>query len=113
MSGAGVPVRGAGIPVNGAGIPVRGAVLARIPSEQYSDYRYEAIFRAYKWDPQVEDHNTVAEHVVLLDKQTAGRLEHWAEQLSAETMAISLKNKKGYSQNRQLFPGKTYTADAF
>lgn len=63
---------GAGIPVNGAGIPVRGAVLARIPSEQYSDYRYEAIFRAYKWDPQVEDHNTVAEHVVLLDKQTAG-----------------------------------------
>lgn len=88
MSGAGVPVRGAGIPVNGAGIPVRGAVLARIPSEQYSDYRYEAIFRAYKWDPQVEDHNTVAEHVVLLDKQMAGRLEHWAEQLSAETMAM-------------------------
>ena len=74
--------------MNGAGIPVRGAVLARIPSEQYSDYRYEAIFRAYKWDPQVEDHNTVAEHVVLLDKQTAGRLEHWAEQLSAETMAM-------------------------
>ena len=65
-----------------------GAVLARIPMERYSDYRYEAIFRAYKWDPQVEDHNTVAEHVVLLDRQTAGQLERWAEQLSAETMEI-------------------------
>lgn len=65
-----------------------GAVLARIPGEQYSDYRYEAIFRAYKWDPQVEDHNTVAEHVVLLDRQTAGQLERWAEQLTAETMEI-------------------------
>lgn len=65
-----------------------GAVLARIPGERYSDYRYEAIFRAYKWDPQVEDHNTVAEHVVLLDSQTARQLEQWAEQLSAETMEI-------------------------
>ena len=65
-----------------------GAVLARIPGERYSDYRYEAIFRAYKWDPQVEDHNTVAEHVVLLDRQTARQLEQWAEQLSAETMEI-------------------------
>lgn len=45
-----------------------GAVLARIPGERYSDYRYEAIFRAYKWDPQVEDHNTVAEHVVFPEK---------------------------------------------
>ena len=70
------------------GTPVSGAVLARIPGERYSDYRYEAIFRAYKWDPQVEDHNTVAEHVVLLDSQTARQLEQWAEQLSAETMEI-------------------------
>ena len=70
------------------GTPVSGAVLARIPGERYSDYRYEAIFRAYKWVPQVEDHNTVAEHVVLLDSQTARQLEQWAEQLSAETMEI-------------------------
>lgn len=65
-----------------------GAVLARIPRERYSDYRYEAIFRAYKWDPQVEDHNTVAEHVVLLDRSTARQLERWAEQLSAETVEM-------------------------
>lgn len=65
-----------------------GAVLARIPAEGYSDYRYEAIFRAYKWDPQVEDHNTVAGYGALLDRETARQLELWAEELSAETMEI-------------------------
>lgn len=62
--------------------------LGRIPKESYSDYRYEAIFHAYKWDPQVEDHNTVAEHVVLIDAPTARQLEGWAEQLAAETVRI-------------------------
>ncbi len=97
-----------------------GAVLARIPAEGYSDYRYEAIFRAYKWDPQVEDHNTVAGYGALLDRETARQLELWAEELSAETMEIegaivgaarsdkkagtSFKGKKGHLQNGRRFP---------
>ena len=32
--------------------------LALIPNEKYSEYRYNVIFKAYKWDPQVGDHNT-------------------------------------------------------
>lgn len=62
--------------------------LAHIPDDQYSDYRYHVIFKAYKWDPQVGDQNTIAKHAVLLDRQTAGQLEAWAEQLSAETMQM-------------------------
>lgn len=62
--------------------------LGRIPREHYLDYRHEAIFRAYKWDPQVGDHNTIAEHVVLLDAATARQLESWAEQLAAETVKL-------------------------
>lgn len=62
--------------------------LARIPDDQYSEYRYQVIFRAYKWDPQVGDHNTVAKHVVLLERETAEQLETWAEQLSDETMRM-------------------------
>jgi len=27
--------------------------LALIPEDKYSEYRYDAIFKAYKWDPQV------------------------------------------------------------
>lgn len=60
--------------------------LASIPRDQYSDYRYNAIFKAYKWDPQVEDHNTVAKHVILMGRETALQLESCAEALSEETM---------------------------
>lgn len=65
-----------------------GLKLVRIPEKEYSDYRYEAIFRGYKWDPQVGDHNTVAEHVLVLDYATARHLEAWAEQLAAETVQL-------------------------
>ncbi|WOO37274.1 glutathionylspermidine synthase family protein [Anaerocolumna sp. AGMB13020] len=59
-----------------------------IPEEKYPDYRYEVIFRAYKWDPQVEDHNTVAKQVLLMNKETARQLELWAEDLARETVMI-------------------------
>jgi len=62
--------------------------LGSIPAEKYSDYRYEVIFNAYKWDPQVGDSNVIAKQALLLDKSTAEQLEKWAEQLSAETMAM-------------------------
>ncbi len=62
--------------------------LALIPNEQYSEYRYNVIFKAYKWVPQVGDHNTIAKHVVLIDQETARQLEKWAEQLSEETMLM-------------------------
>lgn len=65
-----------------------GLTLKRIPKEHYSDYRYRVIFEAYKWDPQVGDHNTVAEYVVLLDAPTAKQLGDYAEQLAAETANI-------------------------
>ena len=62
--------------------------LALIPDEQYSEYRYNVIFKAYKWDPQVGDHNTIAKHVVLMDQETVEQLETWAEKLSEETMGM-------------------------
>ena len=62
--------------------------LALIPNEKYSEYRYNVIFKAYKWDPQVGDHGTIAKHVVLMDQETVSQLETWAEKLSEETMLM-------------------------
>ncbi len=59
-----------------------------IPQEHYSDYRYRVIFGGYKWDPQVEDHNTVAQSALLLERKLADQLGQWAEQLAAETVAM-------------------------
>ncbi len=74
--------------VSGAVCGASGIALGAIPDVRYSAYRYDAIFKAYKWDPQVEDRNTVSRHVVLMEPETAARLEAWAEALSGETMAM-------------------------
>ncbi|HHW22504.1 MAG TPA: glutathionylspermidine synthase family protein [Clostridiaceae bacterium] len=81
--------------------------LALIPEDKYSEYRYDAIFKAYKWDPQVGDHNTVAKHVVMIDQETARQLERYAEQLSEETMLMeeALINKPKLVKKLG-FPGK-------
>ena len=86
-----------------------GIKFALIPENQYSDYRYDVIFNAYKWDPQVEDQNTVSKHVVLLDRETAEQLETWAEQLSEETMLMEEALIKNISLAKELgLPKKIY-----
>lgn len=65
-----------------------GMELCSIPEESYFDYRYEVIFKAYKWDPQVGDSNTVAKHAVFMRRSTAEQLSQLAEQLSEETMRM-------------------------
>lgn len=62
--------------------------LASIPEDAYADYKYDVIFGAYKWDPQVEDHNTVSRHVVLMSPRAAAELEQLAEQLADETVRM-------------------------
>ena len=56
-----------------------------IPIKNYNDYRYEVIFKAYKWDPQVYDENTIARNALLIDLPTAKALAKYAEGLSLET----------------------------
>ncbi|MCL2159732.1 MAG: glutathionylspermidine synthase family protein [Oscillospiraceae bacterium] len=79
-----------------------GVRLVSIPEARYADYRYDAIFKAYKWDPQVEDQNTVSDCVALMDKKTAEQLEAWAEQLSEETMLMEEALAKNISLAKDL-----------
>jgi len=58
--------------------------LVQIPEERYSDYRYDVIFKAYKWDPQVRDSGTVSRHALIIDMDTAQHLYRLAERLSDE-----------------------------
>ena len=62
--------------------------LVRIPQDRFNDYQYEVIFNAYKWDPQIEDQRTIANHVVVLDDETAFQLQKWAEDLAWETSLL-------------------------
>ena len=65
--------------------------FVRIPENQYYDYKTEVIFNGYKWDPQINDQNTIAKHVILIKKETALQLGQWAQMLSLETMQMEEK----------------------
>lgn len=68
--------------------------LIKVPNEAYSDYRYEVIFKAYKWDPQVEDANTVSEYIAVLEEETVAELASLAEELAVETTAMETELSK-------------------
>ncbi|MDR3000199.1 MAG: glutathionylspermidine synthase family protein [Fibromonadaceae bacterium] len=81
--------------------------LELIPEDKYSDYRYNVIFKACKWDPQFEDNNTISKHVVILDPKTVEQLKTWVEQLSIETMHMEEELLKNLFLTKNLgLPGK-------
>ena len=43
--------------------------LVRIPEDKYYNYRLQAMFDCYKWDPQFCDNNTLAKYVLVLTKE--------------------------------------------
>ncbi|MDR0915849.1 MAG: glutathionylspermidine synthase family protein [Oscillospiraceae bacterium] len=80
---------------------------ARIPDAEYSDYRYDVIFKAYKWDPQVQDHNTISRYAALIDRDTADQLARWAEQLARETVLMEESLLRNLALARELGLPKT------
>lgn len=60
--------------------------LLSIPEHKYNDYRLDAIFNCYKWDPQFQDNNTIAKHVLLISEEEHQELEELAEKLDHETV---------------------------
>lgn len=60
--------------------------LVSIPKDQYDDYRLDAIFNCYKWDPQFLDSNTVARHVLVITQEEHAELEKLTVQLDEETV---------------------------
>ena len=42
--------------------------LIKIPENKYYEYRIQAMFDCYKWDPQFCDKNTLSKYVLILTK---------------------------------------------
>ena len=62
--------------------------LIKIPD--YYNYRIDAMFDCYKWDPQFEDANTLSEYALVLTKEEAEEVATLTEQLEQETEEVEL-----------------------
>ena len=61
--------------------------LIRIPEEKYYDYRLQAMFNCYKWDPEFYDNNTLAKYVLVLSKKENEEVIELTEKLDKETVS--------------------------
>lgn len=58
--------------------------LVSIPENEYYNYRLNAMFDCYKWDPQFEDNNTVAKHVLVISKEEHEKIKQYTENMDKE-----------------------------
>ena len=49
--------------------------LVPIDDDKYNEYRLNAMFDCYKWDPQFRDNNTLAKHVLVITEKEAEELK--------------------------------------
>lgn len=59
--------------------------LIKIPEDKYYNYRIQAMFDCYKWDPQFCDNNTLAKYVLVLTKEENEKVKDLTEKLDEET----------------------------
>jgi glutathionylspermidine synthase len=69
--------------------PIATTSIALVPlAVDYPQYRRDVIFRCCKWDPQVDDVSTIADHACVLSAREGRALANLAESLAAETLAL-------------------------
>ncbi len=61
--------------------------LIPIPKDKYDEYRLNAMFDCYKWDPQFKDNNTLAKYALCITKKEAEELKVLTEKIDKETIA--------------------------
>lgn len=59
--------------------------LVKIPEDKYYDYKLQAMFDCYKWDPQFCDSNTLAKYVLVLTKEENDEVINLTKSLDKET----------------------------
>ena len=59
--------------------------LIKIPEDKYYDYKLQAMFDCYKWDPQFCDNNTLSNYVLILSKKENEEVIKLTKKLDKET----------------------------
>ena len=81
--------------------------LIKIPEDKYYDYKIQAMFDCYKWDPQFCDNNTLSRYVLVLSKEENEELIKLTQKLDKETrLAEEYLNKNTKIAKKLSLPKK-------
>lgn len=77
--------------------------LVKIPDSKYYNYRLDAMFNCYKWDPMFYDSNTLAKYVLVLTEEENKELIKLTESLDKETRLAEEYLNKDKKLSKKLF----------
>ena len=77
--------------------------LIKIPEDKYYEYRLQAMFDCYKWDPQFCDNNTLAKYVLVLTKKENEEIIKLTQNLEKETRLAEEYLNKNIKIAKKLF----------
>ena len=81
--------------------------LIKIPEDKYYEYRINAMFNCYKWDPMFCDSNTLSKYVLVLTKEENEEIIKLTQKLDKETtLAEEYLNKNTKISKKLLIPKK-------
>ena len=81
--------------------------LIKIPDDRYYNYRLQAMFDCYKWDPQFCENNTLAKYVLVLTKEENDEVIKLTKKLDKETrLAEEYLNKHTNIAKKLALPKK-------
>ena len=72
--------------------------LIKIPEDRYYEYKIQAMFDCYKWDPQFCDSNTLSKHILILTQKENEEIIKLTKSLDKETRLA----EEYLNQNRKL-----------
>lgn len=78
--------------------------LIPIPKDRFNEFRTEVLFSACKWDPCVDDTETLSDHVLVLNRSEADHIINATNEISKETTCAEnfLKSKLGNKRDKKL-----------
>lgn len=60
--------------------------LVSIPTDKFENYKLDAIFDCYKWDPQFLDNRTIAKYALVITEEEYKQISELTEKLDLETI---------------------------
>lgn len=73
-----------------------------LPAATYEQVKTRAVFDCFKWDPQVEDVNVLADYPIILDGAAWLKIAALAEKLAAETLALEAELRRKPALHNEL-----------
>lgn len=86
------------------------SISQKLCKSKYREYRSEAIFKGFKWDPQLLDSSTIGDRAILIGREDWNLIQNASSQLYKETLLIeeAVQNRIKDKSKKRFLPVRAH-----